>query len=125
VKFNTAATPSVGETWGPANASWQLKSGEPGWTITGQDPDGLDRILVTKATSTSDSILKGVADAQITAGSSGTVSIWKAGADTGDNVTAHLNWMHGGQNVSISKQVLVKYFADESKWVIIGAECET
>lgn len=71
----------------------------------------------------------GKADAAITFDSSGTVSIWKRNGsgtlvDTTENVTAHLDWMHGDENVSSGKEVLVAWFQDEGIWRIIGAECE-
>lgn len=65
----------------------------------------------------------------IAAGGSGEVTIWLAptlGADpeeTGWTVTAHLNWMHGGQNVDEAKQVLIRWFQDEARWVIVEREC--
>jgi len=66
----------------------------------------------------------GKADAEITADSSGTVSIWRDGVDTGEDVTAELDWMHGSENISLGKEVLVTWFADEGIWRITGAECE-
>lgn len=68
--------------------------------------------------------LKAVADGAITAGSSGTVSVYDGGSDSSYNVTAHLNWMHGSENVSSGKELLIRWFEDEAKWVIVAAECE-
>jgi hypothetical protein len=66
----------------------------------------------------------GKADSEITIDSSGTVSLWTDAGDSGDNVTAELDWMHGDENVSSGKEVLVAWFPDESLWRIVGAECE-
>lgn len=67
----------------------------------------------------------GKADSDITYGSYGTVSIWRNGADTTENIeNVYLDWMHGDENVSAGKEVLIQYFADEDRWRIIGAECE-
>ena len=67
----------------------------------------------------------GKADADITAGSTGTISIWRDGVDTTENVEAvELDWMHGGTKVSSGKEVMITFFADEGKWRITGAECE-
>lgn len=68
--------------------------------------------------------VKGVADANIAKDTSGTVSVWRNGADTTANITAHLNWMHSDQQVSLGKQVIARWFGDEQKWVITHAECE-
>ena len=47
---------------------------------------------------------------------------------TDDRVTAHLNWMHGNQSISESKECVIEWFADEDdgdgQWVIVSAECE-
>ena len=67
----------------------------------------------------------GKADADITADSTGTVSIWRAGVDTTENVEdVELDWMHGGTKVSAGKEVMITFFADEGIWRITGAECE-
>jgi hypothetical protein len=54
------------------------------------------------------------------------VNVWINGALSSplEQVTAHLNWMHGGQLVSGGLEVMLQYFEDEDKWVIINAECE-
>lgn len=72
-----------------------------------------------------DRSIKGVADADIEADSSALVSVWKNGADTGANVTAHLNWMHGGAKISSGKKLIAEWFKDEQKWVVTHAECES
>lgn len=73
----------------------------------------------------------GKADSDITAGSTGTVSLWQKNPstgtleDTGDNVTAYLDWMHGSEDVSSGKQVVIARFGEYGGiWRIIGAECE-
>ena len=66
----------------------------------------------------------GKADSDITTGSTGTVSMWENGSDTLYNITAHLDWMHGSEQVSSGKEVIVKWFAHERRWRIVGAECE-
>ncbi len=66
----------------------------------------------------------GKADADITVGSTGTVSIWRAGVDTTEDETASLDWMAGTTQVSLGKEVMITWFADEGIWRITGAECE-
>ncbi len=60
---------------------------------------------------------------QISAGSNGTVEIYRDGTATGEEVTAELDWMTS-ENISSGKEVLINYFYDEFIWRIIGAECE-
>lgn len=69
-------------------------------------------------------ILKAKNSGQIAVGGSGTVAIYRNGSAT-ENVTAHLNWMDGNQAVAANTELLVRFFRDENKWVIVGAECPT
>jgi hypothetical protein len=66
----------------------------------------------------------GKADADIAVDATGTISIWRAGADTTENETASLDWMAGTTQVSSGKEVMITWFADEGIWRITGAECE-
>lgn len=61
----------------------------------------------------------------ISAGSSGEVTIWQAGAATTWKVTAHLNWMHNGKACANGDEVILFFFADENKFVITNGECES
>lgn len=66
----------------------------------------------------------GKTDSLITFGGNGVVSIYRNGIDTTENETAKLDWMHGDEDISSGKEVLIMRFADEGIWRIIGAECE-
>lgn len=68
-------------------------------------------------------IRKAKTDSTLTAGSSGTVSLWANGSDTTYNVTAYLNWMYGTGDIEADTEILIKWFPDEAKWVVIGADC--
>lgn len=57
-------------------------------------------------------------------GDHGLVQIYLGGVNSLEVEDVWLNWMHGGEKVSADKEVLIKFFEDERKWVIIGAECE-
>lgn len=70
-------------------------------------------------------VWRGIALANITAGSSGPVDVRGDWVGTLGTVTAHLDWMHSSQDVSINKQVLIRWFGQERLWRIIAAECET
>ena len=60
----------------------------------------------------------------ISVGSSGMVSIWRNGADTGEQVEVHLDWAHGGQQISAGKETGFFYFTDEDICRFLLAECE-
>ena len=72
----------------------------------------------------------GKADADITAGTAGTVNIWRratpttAAVDTGETVEAYFDWL-STETISAGKEVMVQWFKDEGLWRIVGAECET
>lgn len=66
-----------------------------------------------------------VANAPISVDDTGEVTILELGLATAENnLTVHLDHMHGGQQVSAGKEVLVTYFRRERRWRIVGAECE-
>ena len=67
-------------------------------------------------------LLKAKAGAQIAVGGSGSVTIYRNGSAT-ESVTAYLNWMDGNQAVAANSELLIQYFRDEAKWIIVGAEC--
>lgn len=80
---------------------------------------------------------KAVADEDITIDDSGSATIWTGGAATSPavQVTAHLNWMHNDEDVSLGKELIIEWFPDEGdtdantgkpvgQWVIVAAECE-
>lgn len=59
---------------------------------------------------------------------SGTVSIWQQGdpfglADTGEDVEVWLDWVHGGEMISLGTKMYIDYFAD-GRWRPIAADCE-
>lgn len=60
----------------------------------------------------------------VTAGSTGSVTLYDKGVSTGATITAHLDWMHGSEDISSGKEVVVAYFALEDRWRFIASECE-
>ena len=116
----SAGTPGVGQIWGPLSDWVIVNNGNPAIEVYGNIET--DVILGTTVTH-ADKI--GKADADITAGGTGTVSIWRDGADTTENITGvKLDWMDGGDDISSGKEVLIRWFPDEGVWRIVGAECE-
>lgn len=125
--YDPTNVPSVGETWGPESGSWLASpNGDPALVIFGQASNAIDRELVIGSAALGGGleIKLGKADADITAGSSGTVSIWSDDgiSDTGDDVEGFLDWMHGGEDISAGQELLVVRMG--FLWRIIGAECE-
>lgn len=66
---------------------------------------------------------KGKPTGSISAGGSGTVTIWEGGSATSRTVTAYHDWMEGTDAIATSTEVVIEWFADEAKWTIVGAAC--
>ena len=117
-----SGTPAAGETWGPLS-TWNVEAGgNPAILVYGD----IDTDMLYGTTDIGTVIKHAKADGAITFGSSGTVSIWDGStlADTTVNVTAYLDWMHGSENISSGKELLIQWFPNRGKWQIIGADCE-
>lgn len=120
----SSGTPAAGDVWGPASGSWDIiATGDPILEILGAIESDI-ALGTMGGAGVGRLFYKAVADSAITDGSSGTVSIWENGVDTGTNVTAHLNWVTGGEDISAGKELVIWWFDDEQKWVILIAECE-
>jgi hypothetical protein len=115
-----SGTPLAGEYYGP-DSTWELtRNTFPAVMVYGALSS--DLLLGDSRVGFVTAFAK--ADSTITAGSSGTVSIWDDTSDTTDNVTAYLDWMDGGNDISSGKELLIMYFPELGRWQIIGAECE-
>ncbi len=84
-----SGSPQPGERWGPISGSWELKQHVGGFRIVGES--NATRVLVVQAAIMT---LLGKPDAEIAAGTSGTVSVFHgttAGSETdsGQNITAY------------------------------------
>lgn len=115
-----------GDGYGPKSASWKLTEGRWGYRSLGGIPDETDQMYVESAPIK----MFGKTDASITAGGSGTVSLWSITAgsstrsDTTVNVTAYYDIMHNSENISSGKWVQCEFIPSENKTQIVGKECE-
>jgi hypothetical protein len=62
--------------------------------------------------------------ADILINASGPANLMFAALETELEETVWLNWMHGGQQVSIGIEIEIEFFEDENKWIITNAGCE-
>lgn len=67
-------------------------------------------------------IYKARTKATISPGGSGTVGLSRNNVEV-DTMTAHLNWMEGTVSIANGTEILIKWFPDESRWVIVNADC--
>lgn len=117
-------TPAIGEVWGPKDSSFGIERNFKGLWVIGSQQTVANVSATLCVRYPKDLIFKAKADANVTAGGTGTFSIWVGGSDSGVNVTATLDWAEGGTDVSLGKEVYVRYFPDEDKWYWFGGECE-
>lgn len=105
---------------------WSLRDSEISTTIKSAPANlDLEYMLHQDPQTVYDTLIKqGKADETIEAGASGPVSIYEDEQDTGDNVTAHLDWAHSDERVTAQKEVIVHFWHDQDRWGIIGKECE-
>lgn len=67
---------------------------------------------------------KAKATSSITAGSSGSASFWLDGSNKGSE-TVWFNWMEAGiASIANGTEMLVEWFDDERKWVVVQLECQ-
>lgn len=84
--------------------------------------DGTNNLPMWWICSTSRAV-KAVATADISAGSYGTADLYYGGTANA-SVDAYFNWMTGTMTeITTGTEMLVQWFPDEEKWVIINAEC--
>jgi len=119
-----AADADLGQFWGPDDDWSCVENGEPALFVYGQARDKTEQLLLIGNTNLPIVQRIGKTDSTITDGSSGVVSLWDANADTGANITAHLDWMTGSEDISSGTEVLITWFPIEGKWRITGADCE-
>ena len=67
-------------------------------------------------------VRRATASGTITAGGSGTASIYVGGAVKG-TATVYNDWIATPANIPNGTELYVQYFHDEDKWRIVGAEC--
>ena len=115
VLYETGNTPAWGESWGAKSGQWTLAKGRPGFLVTGAN-NTTATLPYTSAVQYMVNYLKGKADAGITKGSSGTISIWMGAAgseaDTSINVTAYA-W---GTAITSGKIVSLQWL--DSAWYV-------
>lgn len=76
------------------------------------------------AVGSSGTIRLGVCTGNITKDASGNVQIYDdVGAVPDCIVEAWLTWMHNNQNLTTGKEVIIKWFPEFGRWIIIGREC--
>lgn len=118
-----SGTPAYAEGWGPKPSQWGIYKGYYGFTIHG-DYDS-DKTIVF-ASQYEVNAVHGVADSNISASSTGTVSVYTyEGGTTVTDTTCNITALHRfdqSTQVSSSKRVFCSWVG--TGWMITQAECE-
>lgn len=124
--YYTSGTVAAKLTWGPLSDWVIVNNGNPAIQLYGEVETD-----IVRGNSVLGQVTKiGKADAAVTFDSTGTVSVWRTNGsgtlvDTTENITGvELDWMHGDENISLGKEVMIQWFPDEALWRFTGSECE-
>jgi hypothetical protein len=112
---NTHARVEVGST--------TLKGDFGGWCRILYKPTGtgVKTCVVAVGTATQQR-RKARATTTINDNGTGSADVYIDGSSRG-NVTVHYNWMIGAGNIANGSDVIIEYYHDEDKWVVVQAEC--
>ena len=103
--------------------STQLKGDFGGYARILHKPSGTGvKTCVVSLGHTEQIVRKARATTTITDGSTGSADVYIGGSARG-NVTVYYNWMDGSGDIANSSDLLIQYFHDEDKWIVVGAEC--
>lgn len=120
--FSTG-TPAPGETWGP-NDDWALvKYGQPAVLVYGPLENTSTTKVLVGNTAHRQLLRIGKAAGDISADTTGTISIYSDGLDTTFDDSAKLDWMNSGEDITSGDETMHAYFEDEGIYRIIGKEC--
>ena len=112
---NTHARVEVGST--------QLKGDFGGWCRILYKPSGTGvKTCVVAVGHTEQIVRKARATTTITDGGTGSADIYISGSQRG-NVTVHFNWFTGSGDIVNGSDLMVQYYHDEDRWIVVGAEC--
>lgn len=121
-------TPAFGESWGPQSGTWKLKKNVGGFRILSTSSytagiTGEYRCLVAVDPFVR---FRGVTDASIAKGASGTISIYYGTGGTYNDTTADMSSVYNDfGDVDSAKNVECVWEGDVAgvKWKIVAAEC--
>lgn len=103
--------------------STQLRGDFGGWARIIYKPSGTGvKTCVVQVGETRTVRRKARATTTVTDGGTGSADVFIQGSARG-NVTVEYNWMTGAGDIANGSDLLIEYFHDEDKWVVVGAEC--
>lgn len=108
------ATQLESASYGAAQILWQESGTGTKWGL----------VNLTAATGASP-LLTVKPNANVSAGGSGTVTVWRNGSATTETIdNVYLDWMHNSEQISANKEALICWFPQDERWRFVGAECE-
>ncbi len=128
VRYDSAATPAFGESWGAKPSSWDLFPDRPGFEVLGTIPNNFPATLnIIHAIQQVVNVLKCAPVSNIAAPGSGaaTIKMGPTGVTGGfANITLVNDYISNGEIITAGKNVIARYFADEQEWHQVERECE-
>jgi hypothetical protein len=101
----------------------QFKGDFGGWARILYKPTGTGvKTCIVSVAHNEQTVRKARATTTVTDNGTGSADVFINGTARG-NVTVSYNWMTGAGNIANGSDLLIQYFHDEDKWVVIGAEC--
>lgn len=117
------STITAGARWGVAVGAWTITPDPFGQFIAiGADP--ITDVGQFWALPTPELIRRARPDSTITAGSSGTFSLWANGSDSGQNVTGYYDWGTDSVDLAAATDSWLRWDPTRAKWEWIGGGCE-
>ncbi len=125
VRLNVVSTSHPYADIDPMNRK-RLKSGFSGSArIIWQEPGTGEKWAIMQLGILDEHEIIAVTDQQIEPDGFGNASVWYAGNETSATEVLWLTWMHNDEAIPAGCEVLARWFVDQRKWVIVGAECKT
>ncbi len=116
----TGTAPTNGRVVGHINGQWYLDDAAGGFIVIGEVSADADTMFVMEHHEP----MAGKSNGTITAGSTGTVHVYTNLTDDSYDITASLDWMDGGTNISNDKELEFQWKRARGKFQILWAECE-
>jgi hypothetical protein len=120
VLYESGNTPAIGESWGAKASQWSLAKNRPGFLITAANNTSATAPYTSAVQSVIDQLL-GKPDANISKGSSGTVSVYMGAANSETDASIDITACALGAAVTMSKWVTLAYI--NSTWYVFPWEC--
>jgi len=118
------STITAGDRWGVQTGDdWTLQPDYFGQFVAIGADDVADDVGVFLDLGVPDLWRQAKPDSNVTAGSSGTFSVFRSGTDTTENVTAYYDWADDGETLEAGTEGWVRWNPAAGRWDWMGGAC--